>query len=404
MRVVLIKAASGYGALGLFIDALAEAFQRRGHEPVVIDAAAEADLGAALLRTAAEGPAALAYSFGFGEFRSADDRSVGELVGAPHVVHHVDYPLTHALRLDETPRETALLVVDESHVDAIAATYGPDHFAFVGFCPHAAIGAPVAVPDSGELWAAARPIPILFSGTFYAPGPPPWRQFRPPLAELFDAAFELALACEWFPAMDALRRVLEERGLDLDAPDLLDVRRAATFVHEQVRAHRREQLIDALARAGAPVLAVGKGWEPALARYGNVEWAGEASLEQALALMAHARLVLNVNANFGAGSHERPLSALLAGAAAASDHSRFWAERFRAGREMLLYSWTALDDGVERIVRLAADPPAASALAAAGQARVIEGHLWEHRVDLILAAAQAARARLNRERGACEAR
>ena len=108
MQVVLIRGASAYGALGLFTERLAAAFAQRGYSPVIVDATAQ-NLEDALRRIAAQGPVALAFSFGlFGEFRSPDGQSVGDLVEAPHVIHYVDYPLSHALRLDRTPRSAAI--------------------------------------------------------------------------------------------------------------------------------------------------------------------------------------------------------------------------------------------------------------------------------------------------------
>ena len=61
---------------------------------------------------------------------------------------------------------------------------------------------------------------------------------------------------------------------------------------------------------------------------------------------------------------------------------------------MLLYHWKSLEEGMARIARLAADPQAAFDMARAGQARVLDEHSWANRVDVILAAAEAARARL----------
>lgn len=393
MQVALIRGASAYGALGLFIERLAAAFVQRGYSPVIVDATTQ-DIADALSRIAAQGPVALAFSFGlFGEFRTPEGLSVGDLADAPHVIHYVDYPLSHALRLDRTPRSAAILVVDATHVDAIEASYGEEHFAFVGFCPHAAIGPVAPASASAEAYAAERPVPTLFAGTFYPPETPAWTRFAPHLRALFQAAFEIALARDFLPALDAVRIAMRDRGLDPAAPAHRDLRLAATFVHEQVRAARRLQLLQTAARMGMPLWAVGKGYEAELARFPNLTYGGEADLGGVVGLMRHSRVVLNVNANFGAGSHERVFSAMAAGAAVASDHSRFYAERFDAGAEILLYRWTALEAGLDQVARLAADPQAAWALAQAGRARAAAEHQWEQRVDVILAAADAARAR-----------
>ena len=225
MQVVLIRGASAYGALGLFTERLATAFAGRGLNPVIVDVTAQ-DLEDALRRIAAQGPVALAFSFGlFGEFRTPDGLSVGELAEAPHVIHYVDYPLSHALSLDRTPRSAAILVVDATHVEAIEATYGEDHFTFVGFCPHAAVGPVAPASASASAFAAERPVPTLFAGTFYPPEAPAWTRFTAPLRELFEGAFEIALAQDFLPALDAVRIAMRERGLDPAAPEHRDLRR-----------------------------------------------------------------------------------------------------------------------------------------------------------------------------------
>jgi spore maturation protein CgeB len=107
--------------------------------------------------------------------------------------------------------------------------------------------------------------------------------------------------------------------------------------------------------------------------------------------MGAARVVLNINANFGDGSHERPLTAMLAGAAVASDHSVWWDENFVEDREILFYRWRDLDAGLARLGALADDPEASWRMAVAGQRRVMAEHRFANRVDTVLAAAQAAR-------------
>lgn len=99
-------------------------------------------------------------------------------------------------------------------------------------------------------------------------------------------------------------------------------------------------------------------------------------------LMRRTRIVLNTNVNFGAGSHERPLSAALAGALPFSDHSRFWEQAF--GPEAPLYRWKDLDGAMDDLRALAVDPERA-------YASVREAHTWDHRVATIIAAADAVR-------------
>lgn len=394
MRVVLIKGQSAYDALRVFIDHLATAFLARGYEPVVIDLLG-ADPSGDVDRTAAAGGIGLVFTFNIlGEYRDRRGWTLAQIFRAPHVVQYVDYPLTNAARLDKTAAETALLFVDESHVNAVRSVYGPERFAHTAFSPHAALGDPAGGETNPEAFAAARPIPILFTGSFYRPGDTSWPQLDRRAKAIFERGLDIAMGVEWIPALDALDRALTESGRDPATCDLAPLRRHASLIHEHVRSHRRFELLKQAAKLGLPVHVYGSGYEKHLYRFKNVTYGGEADLKQATALMARSRVVLNANANFGAGSHERPLSAMLAGAAAASDHSRFYASHFEPGREIALYRWTSLETDLAEVGKLALDPVAAFEMARAGQAKVIAGHRWDSRVDAILAAAQGARRRV----------
>jgi hypothetical protein len=394
MRAVFIKGPSQYDATRLFTDELAGAFAQQGHEAVVVDALGEEDFGTALMREAIAGPTGLVHSIGcMGDMRDGLGRSLGEMFGAPHVLQHVDYPLSHLNQLDHTARLTALLTVDPSHVEALASTFGSDHFAHLAFCPHAAVGAPAEDDEDVDRFADRRSVPILFSGSFYGVQAPGWAEEGAGIRAIFDAAMEIILAVEFLPALEALDQALRDHGQDPFEPRFERMRKYATMLHEQARRIRRQALFDAAGRAGLPIFFIGAGYEGHIERYPTFKRAEPVNLSDAVKLMRHARVVLNINANFGRGSHERPLTAMLAGAAVASDHSSWWAEQFVEGQDMLLYRWTDLDAGLSRLAALAEDPEAAWRMARSAKTKALAGHRFDHRVASIIAAAEAVRIR-----------
>lgn len=394
MRAVFVKGQSGYDATRIFVDELASAFERRGYAIAVIDALAGPDLGRALIREAAAGPVAFVFTIGIlGELRDQQGRSLGQIFGAPHVLQHVDYPLTHLKRLEETAAETALLVVDQTHVHALHSTFGKERYAHVAFGPHGAVGQPPEPDSDAGQFVARRPIPVLFAGTYYGPEQPPWANEQGVLRDIFDAALEAALSAEFVPALEAMDLSLRAHGLDPIDPGLNRVRKYATMIHEQVRRIRRRALLDAVGAAQLPVQIVGSGYEGRFDHFRTFQFLGTASLHEVSRLMRTARLVLNINANFGEGSHERPLTAMLAGAAVASDHSTWWAKHFVENQDLLLYRWQDLDAGLARVTALIDDPETAWSLASAGQRRVVAEHRFDQRTQVILEAAQAVRAR-----------
>ncbi|PIB95905.1 glycosyltransferase [Caulobacter sp. X] len=394
MRAVFIQGQSQYGATRLFIDEMVAAFRRRGYATKVIDIMAESDPGVAMA-IAAGTETDLVYTVGIlGEYRDAQGRGIGQIFNAPHVIQYVDYPFSHLVRLQGTPRQAALLAVDHSHVEAVRATFGGDHFAFVGFCPHAAAGEPVEPDPDPESFAAERPLPILFAGSFYGVEPLPWKDEGAGIRGVFDHALEIAMSAEFMPALEAVDQVLRGMGQDPLDPRYVQLRRYSTWVHEEVRMRRRLRLLEAASKAGLPVFCVGSGYEGWIEAHKSFRLASAMSLTDTAALMRRARVVLNANANFGRGSHERPLTAMLAGAAVASDHSTWWAEQFVEDEDMLLYRWRDLDAGLARLAALAEDPEAAWRMGRKAQAKAAAAHRFDNRVDTVIAAAVAARGHL----------
>jgi hypothetical protein len=107
--------------------------------------------------------------------------------------------------------------------------------------------------------------------------------------------------------------------------------------------------------------------------------------------MRQSRVVLNTNGNFGAGSHERPFSASLAGAATFSDYSRYYGQVFEDEKNIALFRWKDLDGGMAQLKALAADPERAFDYARSAKALTLSGHTWDSRIDLVLAAGEAVR-------------
>ncbi|MCK5908956.1 MAG: glycosyltransferase family 1 protein [Caulobacter sp.] len=394
MRAVFIKGGSQYDATRLFIDEMAAAFRRRGHETTVIDGVVDADLRDVFAAAAAQGQTDLVYTISlFGDFRDECGRSVAQIFNAPHVLQYVDYPLTHLNTLTDTAPETALLTVDPTHIDAVRSTFGEDHVAHLAFCPHAGVGEPVELDADPDAFAARRPLPILFPASFYKLGAPTWAAEGPDITRIFDSALEIALGAEFIPALDAVDQVLRGMGQDPADPRYEMLRRYSFMVHEHVRKVRRMQLLEAAGKAGLPVFCAGFGYDAWIEKYPSLRLAPAMSLTDVAEFMGRSRVVLNANANFGFGSHERPLTAMLAGAAVASDHSAWWAEQFVEDEDLLLYRWRDLDAGVARIAALAEDPEAAWRMGRNAQAKAAAGHRFDNRVDTVINAAAAVQAR-----------
>lgn len=394
MRVVMAKGFSQYGGIRLFVDQAAAAFRRRGWEVEVLDLALATGDGQveAAIEQAATIPADLVFTINIlGECRDTSGRSLGEMFSAPHVLWHVDYVLAHEERVVATPRSTAMLVVDPTQVDAIRSILGADRFAYLGFFPHPAVGQAAADDPDADAFTRNRPIPLLWSGSYQSSHRRAWADGPEVARRIFDDATDLALSAEWMPPHQALDTAFRARGLDLSDPQYVTWRMAAKLVHAGIRFSRRHAFLQAVAATGLPIHICGAGWADQLQRFPHAVYEGEVEMSRMIELMRRSRVVLNTNANFGAGSHERPFSAFLAGAAAFSDYSSYYAQVF-AEDEIAMFRWQALDAGMETLRVLVDTPEAAFQRARKGKAKVLAGHGWDHRIDLIIEAARAIQA------------
>ena len=382
----MVKGESQYGGTRLFAEEAAAALARAGHRADRLDIVGETPVDQALAAAARERRYDAVISINIlGDFRSPDGLTLAELFGCPHVLWHTDYVLASWPRLLGTPPSTQLLVVDPTQVQALDAAGGPGRFN-ARFFPHAAVGAPAPDEPDVETFRAARPIAALWSGGFAEPQRP-WASAPPQTRQVLDGAVELALSVEWMAPHEALAQALLAIGMDLSDPAWRRNVPTAWLIDTEVRTRRRLAFLSALAESGVELHICGHGWEPQLHRFKNATCHGPVDMTRMIALMRQSRVVLNTNGNFGAGSHERPFSAALAGAASFSDFSRFYAMEFRPDEDIALFFWLNLKGAMDQLRALLADPRRCWHMASGAKQATLARHTWDRRIVDILQAA-----------------
>lgn len=397
LKILLLKGRSQYNALRIFLDDAKTAFEGLGHEVVLLDLTNSEIMGQLAELLSALGPFDFAFSYIVcGEWRSPTGRNIGELIGGPHIIQHVDHPLTHNERVIKTAQNSVILTIDQSHADVLKSVFGDQHFAYIGFNPHAAIGEPVSLPDSADAYAASRPTRFLFAGSYYRPQEKTlWADFPDNVREIFDDAADYALSKDWVPPHSAMIEALSARNIEADSEITRTLLPHCFRIHEWVRANRRFQFLKAAAKAKLPMVVYGNGYEKDLYRYKNMDYRGPADFHDILAQMAQTRILLNVNVNFSEGSHERPLCAMLAGAVCASEPSTFYDRHFEAGHstgDMSYFRWSSLEDDLHRIREMAENPDTLYQMAVSAQAKAVASHTWRSRAEHIIQIADIARA------------
>lgn len=386
MLILIIKGQSQYEGTRTFADLAAQAMRRAGHTVVVDDLMQAQSIRDRLVELSTEVRPDLVFTINIlGEYRVPDGRTLAQLFGAPHVLWHTDYALKHHLRLEGTPAETPVLMVDPTQIDGVRSIYGIDRHPNLTFFPHPAACEPM--PEDDDLAAyAARPIPLLWSGTCHRPEIP-WASAPVRTRKIFETALEQALAIEWAPPHEIFDKVLADSGMDLNDPGSRGARIACHHIDTVVRTTRRYNFVKALAKTKLPIVICGDDWKDQLYRFKNVTYLGPQPMPKVVELMRQSRVVLNTNGNFGAGSHERPFTILLSGALPFTDVSRYYEQIFQDGRDIAMFRWMDLPAGLARLRDLLDNPEQAFAMVQRGKAKALADHTWDARLPLIFSAA-----------------
>jgi hypothetical protein len=390
LRFALYKGQSQYGSLRLHIDQLSAALRDLGHEVVVVDLIAtdaQAQLNAVLL----DPPDAFFGISGVGVDLKIGEQSAYDALNVPYASLYVDHPAHQPGRLTMPVRKYAAFFLDRTHVQFVAAWPAAKRIAQLGFLPPGANELPEPVDTSDEAFAR-RDIPILFTGTYRGEPQAPWREWAASPARTIVEEIASRMAADGrLPVLEALKSTMADLRADL-TPQLMDqfvpLMQAPQLFAE---AYHRDALLNAIGRAGLPLTVYGNGWEPLVERYPSISWGGVGSFEETLHLVRRAKVVLNTNNGFVAGGHERVFTAMCAGAAVFSDHSKYYADVFKVGHEIALFTWPQMAQAPGQLAALLKDEATLARQARAGAKKAHAEHRWSDRANRIVKAVKQLR-------------
>jgi len=378
VRFVLFKGQSQYGSLRLHVDQLAGALVEQGHEARIVDLLAE-DSQARLNDILLDPPDAFIGFSGIGADLVIEEESAYDRLGKAYVSLYVDHPVHLQSRAARPIRKKVSFFLDRSHVQFMTAWPPARGHAHLGFMPPGANELAEAVDLSDEAFAR-RDIPVLFTGTYRGAPQPVWRAWEDsPARTIVEEVAQRMAADARLPVLDAVKSTLSDLGMELTpqlVQDFAPLMQAPQFFAE---AYHRERLLHALGEAGAPLHIWGNGWEPMLERYPSFVYGGVGSFEETLHLLRRVKVVLNINNGFVAGGHERVFTAMCAGAAVFSDNSKFYADAFKEGREIVTFAWPQMAEAPRQLLDLLADEPRLAAIARAGSLKAQAEHRWSER-------------------------
>jgi hypothetical protein len=245
-----------------------------------------------------------------------------------------------------------------------------------------------------QLWPNLGEVFYLPHGASTAGGYP-----LPSVGRTHDLLFSATYACphrlrtSWQERLPHVRDWLEDQAIclaastevsawDLFSSDdlhLLCVQQLARAdLEEYIRCTRRFELVRTMTEAGLQLTLVGRGWEDH-PDAGFHRLAGPQSFAQLLRTFGDSRVVLHGTTSLD--SHERPLTAMLQGAAVIADANPFFTRHFQSDRDLVTYRWEDVEAAAAAAQELLRDESRRLRIAASGQRRVQEGHRWIHRLQ-----------------------
>lgn len=230
---------------------------------------------------------------------------------------------------------------------------------------------------------------VVFSAAKFANSlnRPDWAEYGATSAMIavLDEVLDL-LQQEPISVVDAAKRVLADRSMEED--DFFYV--IASFfplVLCYIKDWRRRKVLKTLLAADIEVDIFGDGWEKD-DFFGNVRLHGKVPYEEMVEIITKTKIVVNDEACFNNGAHDRVFTSMLNGAVVVSEYSTYLAEEFTNGQDLFLFDWYHIQEQLQAIPRLLSDDSLRERIAVSAYAKASQRHTWYHRAKRLLEAAE----------------
>lgn len=393
-----------YDTLDLFTDNLITSFETMGYTTFVYDAREEVWSKERLLQllrknaTDAERDFAvvtfnnLGYNLSFlpeknGKRDNLDidekvEQNIWNYYHIPYIDILMDHPFHYEKPLRNMPDTAVVLCTDRNHVKYIRRFYKNIHQ--TDFLPHAGVEL-----GSRHKKIEERKIDVLYAGAL-----PVYTVAKmiPDLNSILEVDGEDMMQSVLGELVShpqkTTEQVIEEyiKTIRNDISDerLHEIIVKMRFLDSYATSFFREQAVRLLVESGVHVTAYGTGWN-------RCEWSdnpyltygGKVLAPQILPLMNDSKIVLNTMTWFKAGTHDRVLNGMLAGAAVVTDESTYMRREFTDGKELVMFSLQDIWTLPERVFDLFGHVSHMQEIADCGYQAAKERHMWKNRAEYI---------------------
>lgn len=348
MKILIYKGSSQYGALNLFSELLQKSFNKIGHSIQIFDLTTQ-NAYQNLIELLSTNIYDLIIGFnGMGCELLVGDESIYNITKTHFLGIFVDHPAHHMSRLTAPSHFFLASFLDKTHIDFIQNII-PDSQKIKFFMPLAGIEESIDSWENFEKYKQTKDIDILFTGSYFGAPKKEWENNPNLPTKILDEATKLLIDNDYMNVKEAFDIVFEKNKMRFSIIGAAQTATLISFVISYIRQYKRDVILKKLFHSGLPITLYGLGWEPIAKEFKNVNYAGNISTEETAKLTTKAKVIVNLNANFTNGGHDRVFTGMLNGAVVFTDRSHYYDEFYQDKENYLLYSLHSLDKDIEQL-------------------------------------------------------
>lgn len=378
MNIILLKGASQYDALRIFVDALANGFKSLGHRATVIDMLSDGAIDSLNKVVSKEFDFIINLNGIFNE--DPGFANFINNVNAVVVSIFVDHPYYQRNRVATTIKRNIQTFVCESHLDAANIIAGENGDRLFYFLPHGGL-----MNDDFKLKRSdfiKRKNKVLYIGSCYNQSlSTPWDSMSNHQHALLSKAIYdgLVNGLSYEESFNVSLKYLKCHPQDEISKKLY---MSMFDVYFYFRAKNRFETIEAMLKDGIEIDCYGSGdWNEMFGKYKNFSYFGMLSMHESLKKIQEYKFTLNDVCFFPYGSHERTFNAMLNGSVIINYNSHYYKEVFN-DREGIFFDAQSLSEVITRVKSLMGNHDEAFSIANNGYTAA-QKHTWKDRAKQI---------------------
>jgi len=389
--IVYLKTGAGGQYMRDWSYAYADALRELGYGVAIIDFSTDGKtLTESMLKALNSNPkpAFILSIHGYAyDLQAGDGQSLYDLYQIPFLVLSLDNITFYHMPIKHESRFTFWGLYDKADLDYAVKYITPNKNYF--FAPNAGFSSTVPPTPFHE-----RDYDIIFCGTLWNPEDSKnnWKQFNiPHLDALCEAMVELLLSNNRKSIFEAMEEALRCQGIFSLNGVGNNFHAIVDAVSAYVRGYRRTALLNELAQAGLKVHCFGHKKQLERLDHPNLLIHDFLYTREYLEALGRSKIVLNTTPNGKYTMTERQLSAMMNGAAVATDINDYIEQCFTDDTSFIGFSHKDYQALADKLSYLLASPQKLEEIARNGEDAAKKNHTVKHRAADLIAVAETGR-------------